>query len=122
MLINLVYLIRTVKTFKPLRQSWENSFPVDGIDIPQSDLKNRDPSGEGDSFTDWVYSVFTPDINFGDGAKDNEDLSAFEKLPPLPPAQDPLTHRAPKQTLHKKQTSMASTASLAFLLTMILHH
>jgi hypothetical protein len=84
-----------------LRLSWKDSFPTDGIDVPQSDLKNRDPSGENNNLSDWLYSVFTPDINFGDGAKDNEDLSAFEKLPPLPPAQDPLTLRSPKQTLHK---------------------
>jgi len=86
---------------RALRQLWENSFPVKGIDIPQSDLKNRNPSGEHNNFIDWLYAVFTPDINFGDGAKDNEDLSAFEKLPPLPPAQDPLTLRAPKKTLFK---------------------
>ena len=73
------------KEVNALRQSWAASFPANGIDIPQSDLKNRDPSGEGHNFTDWLYSTFTPDINFGDGAKDNEDLSAFEKLPPLPP-------------------------------------
>lgn len=84
-----------------LRKLWESSFPVDGIDVPQSDLKNRDPSGERNNFTDWLYAVFTPDMTFGDGAKDNEDLSAFEKLPPLPPAQDPLTLRAPKKTLFK---------------------
>lgn len=84
-----------------LRQSWANSFPTEGIDVPESDLKNRDPSGQSNSFSDSLYAVFTPDINFGDGAKNNEDLSAFEKLPPLPPAQDPLTRRAPKQTLYK---------------------
>lgn len=84
-----------------LRQSWQNSFPAAGIEVPQSDLKNRDPSGTDSSFTSWLYSTFTPDIQFGEGAKDNEDLSAFEKLPPLPPAQDPLTRREPKQTLQK---------------------
>ncbi|WP_197482810.1 hypothetical protein, partial [Oleiphilus sp. HI0128] len=67
----------------------------------QSDLANRDPSGESNTFTEWLYATLTPDISFGDGAKDNEDLNAFEKLPPLPPRQDPLTKREPKQTLSK---------------------
>jgi hypothetical protein len=84
-----------------LRQSWKDSFPATGIVVPQSDLKNRDPSGENNNFTDWLYTLLTPDISFGDGAKDNEDLSAFEKLPPLPPAVDPLTLRAPKQIVKK---------------------
>jgi hypothetical protein len=42
----------------------------------------------------------TRDIRFGEGAKDNEDLSAFDKLPPLRKELDPLTIRAPKKTLH----------------------
>jgi len=89
------------KETQALRQLWANSFPIEGIDVPESDLKNRDPSGERNNLSDWLYTIFTPDIHFGDGAKDNEDLNAFEKLPPLPPAQDPLTHRAPKKTLYK---------------------
>ena len=67
----------------------------------QTDTLEGSETSENNNLSDWLYSVFTPDINFGDGAKDNEDLSAFEKLPPLPPAQDPLTLRSPKQTLHK---------------------
>ena len=84
-----------------LRQLWDSSFPENGIAVPESDLNNRDPSGDSNSFTNWLYAVFTPDIHFGDGAKNNEDLSAFEKLPPLPPALDPLTVRAPKKIMHK---------------------
>jgi hypothetical protein len=84
-----------------LRKLWAPTFPKEGIAVSESDLKNRDPSGESNNVTDWLYALLTPDINFGDGAKNNEDLSAFEKLPPLPPALDPLTRRAPKQTLHK---------------------
>jgi len=80
---------------------WANSYPEQGIAVPESDLNNRDPSGENASFTDWLYSVFTTDIDFGDGAKNNEDLSSFEKLPPLPAALDPLTLRAPKNVLYK---------------------
>jgi hypothetical protein len=84
---------------KTLLKLWANTYPEAGIKVPQSDLANRDPSGESNSFTEWLYAALTPDISFGDGAKDNEDLNAFEKLPPLPPRQDPLTLRAPKQTL-----------------------
>jgi hypothetical protein len=84
-----------------LRKLWENTFPEKGIQVAESDLNNRNPSGESNGFTDWLYTTFTPDIQFGEGAKDNEDLSSFEKLPPLSPALDPLTIRAPKTTLYK---------------------
>lgn len=80
---------------------WESSYPESGIDVPQSDLANRDPSGQSNDFTEWLYATLTPDISFGEGAKDNEDLNAFEKLPALPPRQDPLTQRKPKKTLSK---------------------
>lgn len=86
---------------KQLKSLWENSFPAEGISVPESDLKNRDPFGKSTNFTDWIYDTFTPDISFGDGAKDNEDLSEFEKLPPLPPTLDPLTKRLPKKQLFK---------------------
>tara|TARA_R110001592_G_scaffold336019_1_gene621109 strand:- start:5673 stop:7388 length:1716 start_codon:yes stop_codon:yes gene_type:complete len=88
-----------VKTLKTL---WANSFPESGILIPESDLRSRDPSGKTHNFTDWLYETFTPDISFGEGAKDNEDLSAFEKLPPLSPSLDPLTIRKPKKILFKE--------------------
>tara|TARA_R110001599_G_scaffold214351_2_gene412442 strand:+ start:261 stop:1976 length:1716 start_codon:yes stop_codon:yes gene_type:complete len=85
-----------------LKELWANSFPRAGILVPESDLNNRDPSGKTSNFTDWLYETFTPDISFGDGAKDNEDLSAFEKLPPLSPSLDPLTTRKPKKVLYKE--------------------
>ena len=84
-----------------LKKLWESSFPEEGILVPESDLNNRDPSGKTNNLTDWLYETFTPDISFGDGAKDNEDLSAFEKLPPLSPSLDPLTTRKPKKILYK---------------------
>lgn len=87
---------------KKLKELWANSFPVEGIPVPESNLNNRDPSGKTSNFTDWLYETFTPDISFGDGAKDNEDLSAFEKLPPLSPSFDPLTTRKPKKVLYKE--------------------
>lgn len=86
---------------KKLKSLWENSFPKDGIIVPESDLRSRDPSGKTNNLTDWLYETFTPDISFGDGARDNEDLSAFEKLPPLSPSLDPLTIRKPKKILFK---------------------
>jgi len=68
-----------------------------GILVPESDLANRDPIGERQGLKGWLKSLFTRDIKFGEGAKDNEDLSSFDKLPPLPKELDPLTIRAPKQ-------------------------
>jgi hypothetical protein len=76
------------------------SFPKEGIKVPESDLLNRDPIGEKQGFKGWLRSLFTREIHFGEGAKDNEDLSAFEKLPPLRPEVDPLSVRLPKQVLH----------------------
>lgn len=87
---------------KKLKESWADSFPIEGIRVPESNLNNRDPSGKTNNFTDWLYETFTPDISFGDGAKNNEDLSAFEKLPPLSPSLDPLTTRKPKKVLYKE--------------------
>ncbi len=82
-----------------LKTLWAGSFPQKGIAVPESDIRSRDPSGSNNSFIDWLYDIFTPDIEFGDGAKTNEDLSAFEKLPPLSPSLDPLTLRPPKKLL-----------------------
>ena len=84
-----------------LRNLQAQSFPREGIVVPESDLKNRDPSGENSDFSVWFHKLFTTDIRFGEGAKDNEDLTAFEELPPLPSVQDPLTRRPPKTVLYK---------------------
>ena len=84
---------------KRLRDLQAASFPKDGIGVPESDLQNRDPIGEKQGFKGWLRSLITRDFKLGEGAKDNEDLSAFEKLPPLRPELDPLTIRLPKQTL-----------------------
>ncbi len=69
------------------------------IAVPQSDLPNRDPIGEARGIKGWWRGLFKPGIKLGDGAKTNEDLEAFDRLPKLPPAQDPLTSRAPKRLL-----------------------
>ena len=69
------------------------------IAVPQSDIPNRDPIGEALGFKGWWRGLFKPTIKFGDGAKTNEDLEAFDRLPKLPSAQDPLSPRAPKRLL-----------------------
>ena len=69
------------------------------VAVPQSDLANRDPLGEARGLRGWWRSLGKPQIKLGDGAKTNEDLEAFDRLPRLPAAQDPLTVRAPKRLL-----------------------
>ncbi|ROH92156.1 hypothetical protein ED208_07255 [Stagnimonas aquatica] len=69
------------------------------IAVPQSDLPNRDPIGEGRGIKGYFRSLFKPSVKLGDGAKTNADLEAFDRLPKLPAAQDPLTPRAPKRLL-----------------------
>jgi hypothetical protein len=70
-----------------------------GIPVPESDLLNRDPLGEKLGFKGWIRSLFTREIKFGEGAKDNEDLGEFEKLPPLRKELDPLNIRHPKKVI-----------------------
>ncbi len=82
-----------------LRQLQAASFPKDGIAVPESDLHNRDPIGEKQGVKGWLHTLFTRQIHFGEGAKDNEDLGNFDRLPPLSPEVDPLTVRPPKQLL-----------------------
>ncbi|MBK8326531.1 MAG: hypothetical protein IPL02_05655 [Moraxellaceae bacterium] len=82
-----------------LKQLQAPSFPKEGIFVAESDVLNRDVIGEKQGFKGWLHSLITRDIKFGEGAKDNEDLSEFDKLPPLRKELDPLTIRAPKQIL-----------------------
>lgn len=77
-------------------QAAANSKP---IAVPQSDIPNRDPIGEAKGIKGWWRGLFKPQIKLGDGAKTNEDLEAFDRLPKLPIDQDPLTSRAPKRLL-----------------------
>ena len=95
-----------VGSFKPegkeverLRELQAKTFPKAGIVVPESDLLNRDPIGEKQGVKGWLRSLITREIKLGEGAKDNEDLEAFDKLPPLRRELDPLTVRAPKRTL-----------------------
>lgn len=82
-----------------LRELQAKTFPKAGIAVPESDLHNRDPIGEKQGVMGWLRSLVVRDFKFGEGAKDNEDLDAFDKLPPLRKELDPLTLRAPKRTL-----------------------
>jgi hypothetical protein len=82
-----------------LRQLQASSFPKTGIAVPESDLRNRDPIGEKQGFKGWLRSLVVRDFQFGEGAKDNEDLNRFDQLPPLAAEVDPLTVRPPKQIL-----------------------
>ena len=47
----------------------------------------------------WWRSLFAARPEPGAGAKNNEDLEAFDRLPKLPSELDPLTRRAPKRVL-----------------------
>ncbi len=69
------------------------------IAVPQSDIPNRDPIGEAKGIKGWWRGLFKTQIKLGDGAKTNEDLEAFDRLPKLPAEQDPLSSRAPKRLL-----------------------
>lgn len=82
-----------------LRKLQAASFPKNGIAVAESDLNNRDPLGERQGIKGWWRSLWTRDIKPGEGARDNEDLAAFDKLPKMAPDLDPLTVRQPKQLL-----------------------
>ena len=82
-----------------LRALQAKTFPKGGIAVPESDLLNRDPVGEKQGLAGLLRSFVDRQITFGEGAKDNEDLAEFDKLPPLKRELDPLTVRAPKRML-----------------------
>ena len=73
------------------------------IAVPPSDLANRDPIGEAKGLKGWWRGLFKPEVKLGDGAKTNEDLEAFDRLPKLPAAQDPLSPRPPRQQVGAQQ-------------------
>ena len=82
-----------------LRKLQAAHWPADGIAVAESDLRNRDPlaeaAGIGGFFRAMVMNKST-----APGAKTNEDLAAFEKLPKLPAHLDPLSPRTPKRIVH----------------------
>jgi hypothetical protein len=73
--------------------------PQASVAVPPSDLANRDPIGEAKGIKGWWRGLFKPEVKLGDGAKTNEDLEAFDRLPRLPAAQDPLASRPPRKTV-----------------------
>ncbi len=84
---------------KQLRQLQALNYPKLGIAVPESDIFNRDPLGERRGFKGWWHKLTSRDIKLGEGALNNEDLDAFDRLPKLKARLDPLTQRPPKQIL-----------------------
>lgn len=82
-----------------LQQLQARHYPKAGITVPESDLFNRDPLAERQGLKGWWRSLWTRPIKPGEGAKNNEDLAAFDQLPKLSVRLDPLSPRPPKQTL-----------------------
>ena len=87
------------KDAQRLRDLQARSWPASGIAVPGNDLFNRDPLAESRGIRGWLHDLTTPKPKPGEGAKNNEDLEAFDKLPKLPAGLDPLTPRAPKRIL-----------------------
>ncbi|MDX1669825.1 MAG: hypothetical protein R3194_10425, partial [Limnobacter sp.] len=69
------------------------------IHVAESDLANRNPLKEKEGLKGFFNRFTDANVKLGDGAKDNEDLEAFDELPKLPVALDPLTKRPPKREL-----------------------
>ncbi len=82
-----------------LRELQQPNWPANGIAVPESDLRNRDPLAEKRGVRGWLHSLLVVEPGLGAGAKDNEDLAAFEQLPKLPAEHDPLSVRPPKRVL-----------------------
>lgn len=107
---------------RTLQRLQAQHFPAAGIAVPESDLFNRDPLAEQQGIKGWWRSLWVRPIKPGEGAKNNEDLSAFDKLPKLSVRLDPLSLRQPKQILKASDldgiyglASMFSEADLATL-------
>ncbi len=82
-----------------LRELQAAGWPQAGIKVAESDLANRDPIEEGRGIKGWWQRLTTKQPKPGDGAKTNEDLEAFDRLPKLKAAFDPLSSRPPKRVL-----------------------
>ncbi len=68
------------------------------ISVPESDIRNRDPLAEQRGIKGFFRMLFTRKST-EPGAKDNEDLEAFDRLPKLPADLDPVASRPPKKVL-----------------------
>ncbi len=82
-----------------LRELQAVSWPAAGIAVPESDIRNRDPLQERRGLRGWWHARFAAAPEPGAGAKTNEDLAAFDKLPKLPVELDPLSPRSPKRVI-----------------------
>ena len=82
-----------------LRELQQARWPEGGVAVAESDLANRDPVEEGRGIKGWWHRLTTKQPKPGDGAKTNEDLEAFDRLPKLKAAFDPLSSRPPKRLL-----------------------
>jgi len=76
-----------------LRAMHASAWPPDGIGVPDGDLRNRDSLDESIPLRQRLRELLLP------GARDNEDLTAFERLPKLPAELDPVVARPPKRVL-----------------------
>jgi len=82
-----------------LRALQHAHWPEAGIAVPESDLLNRDPLAARRGWRGFLRTLFTPAPAPGAGARNNDDLEAFDKLPKLPAVLDPLSPRPPKRWL-----------------------
>ena len=98
-----------------LRQAQTLSLGTRTIAVAESDLSNRNPVLEQQGIKAWFKQFTGARIKLGDGARNNEELDAFDKLPKLPLELDPLTRRPPKRVLNAQHVDAAY--GLASLLT-----
>lgn len=77
------------------------------IAVPESDLSNRDPYAQARTVREKIHAFFNPPHKPGEGAKNNEDLEAFDRLPKLPAVLDPLTQRPAKRQLQARDVDGA---------------
>lgn len=81
-----------------LREAQAVHWPATGIAVPEPDVRNRDPLEELRGVRGFFRTLFRPKST-EPGARSNEDLDAFEKLPKLAAALDPLSARPPRRVL-----------------------
>lgn len=81
-----------------LRAAQRDAWPEDGIAVPDSDLTNRDPLAHAKGWRGILEQLFPPEPP-PPGPASNEDLAAFDRLPPLPAPVDPLTQRGVKRVI-----------------------
>lgn len=100
---------------KRLRELQARHWPANGIAVAESDLRNRDPLADSRGLRGWLRQLLASKTAADAGARNNEDLEAFDRLPKLPAELDPLSLRLPKRVLHAQDLDGAF--GLAALLT-----